>query len=177
MSLWVNFCLLMKQMKKCELYRSDEFCRTSFQTSHVFLRLCQTFDCVVTEGCVLEAIDVGADVLEFEVLTTTTGFTSVVVLMYWAFTSGTCPTLFNIGVVNILPAKLVGARIWAVTWLPWETTVIGVNPARGACWPTIWAIWLSVDGAVCITVVPVFPVDAWIETPPWLNVNPENHRK
>lgn len=130
------------------------------------------------EGCVLEAVvDCGVDV-DGE-LTTTTGFTRVVVLIYWAFTIGICATDLRIGVVIILPARLEGARIWAVTWFPCETTVIGVTigvrPERGVCGPTIWAI-PSVDGAFCITVEPGLPVVVWSDTPAWLSVNPATHR-
>lgn len=65
---------------------------------------------MVEEGCVLEAVvDCGVDV-DGE-LTTTTGFTRVVVLIYWAFTIGICATDLRIGVVIILPARLEGARI------------------------------------------------------------------
>lgn len=110
---------------------------------------------MVDDGCVLDAVvDCGLEV-DGE-LTTTTGFTRVVVLMYWAFTIGICATDFRIGVVIILPARLDGAMMCAVIWLPCETTVIGVTigvrPDNGACEPTIWAI-PSVDGAFCITVV------------------------
>lgn len=73
-------------------------------------------------------------VLEGDV-TTTTGFTRV--LRYCAFTRGTWPTGFRMGVVSTLPARFDGARMCAVTWLPWETTVIGVtmgvSPVSGVC--------------------------------------------
>lgn len=146
------------------------------QISFAFSWFCQTVEFEVDEGCVLvavvgDAVDADGDGW----LTTTTGFTKVVVLRYWAFTSGICPTDLRIGVVIIFPARLDGARMWAVTWLPWETTVIGVTigvrPERGACWPTMWAI-LSVDGAVCIIVEPGLPAVVWSDTPVWLKVNP-----
>jgi hypothetical protein len=58
-------------------------------------------------------VDAGADVVDE--LTTTTGFTKVVVLRYWAFIRGICPTDLRIGVVIIFPARLDGAKMWAVT--------------------------------------------------------------
>lgn len=148
-----------------------------FQHDQIFLIFpwfCQTVEFEVDGGCVLGAVVDGGVDADGE-LTTTTGLTKVVVLRYWAFTSGICPTDLRIGVVIILPARLDGARMWAVTWLPWETTVIGVTigvkPDRGVCWPTMWAI-LSVDGTFCIIVEPGLPVAVWSDTPAWLKVNP-----
>ena len=53
----------------------------SSQTGFDFAQFCQTLECGVEEGCVLQAVVDGAEEFEGE-LTTTTGFTRVVVLRY-----------------------------------------------------------------------------------------------